>query len=408
MESVCGPSFAGNKLLVLTNYKSPNLRIVGIDPDHPERDRWIDIIPEREHRIDNFVVAGRTVCVSYTKNLASQIEAFDLTGIWRATVPCPPNGTARLFRRGIEADTLFYGFSSFDQPPTIFSYDTRSCEQKIWARSQVALDSSSVEVEQVRYQSTDGTDIPMFLVARKKQLLSGPPPVFLTGYGGFGVSFTPKFNAYSTFLMEQGLLLAVPNLRGGGEFGGAWYHAGRRHNRQNAIDDFNTAAEWLVAKGYTQRQKIAIGGGSNGGLLVAAALTQRPDLFRAVLCVGPLLDMLRFHIFDSASEWTDEYGSSENREDFFFLLGYSPYHHTEKGALYPAVLLISGDADTRCNPMHARKMAARLQAASNSGHPILLDYKPTWGHVPVQPLNQRIDSLTDRLAFICHELGVTV
>jgi prolyl oligopeptidase len=248
----------------------------------------------------------------------------------------------------------------------------------------------------------------MFLVSQPRRRHSGPLPTFLTGYGGFGTSLTPQFAAYSTYLVESGCLFAVANLRGGSEFGEPWHLAGKRQSRQNAIDDFISAAQWLLQQGHSLPGKLAIGGGSNAGLLVGAALTQRPDLFRAVICLGPLLDMLRYHLFDSAHMWVDEYGSADNPEDFFHLRALSPYHLVQEDASYPAVLVISGDADTRCNPMHARKMAAKLQANSRSGYPILLDYKPAWGHAPVQPLGARIEALTDRLAFVCHELGITV
>jgi prolyl oligopeptidase len=235
-----------------------------------------------------------------------------------------------------------------------------------------------------------------------------PLPTFVTGYGGFGSCVTPSFTAFTTFLIEQGVLFAVAALRGGSELGEQWHVAGKRENRQNTFDDFIAAAEWLLSQGRSARGRIAIGGGSNAGLLVGAAITQRPHLFRAAICLGPLLDMLRYHLFDFAAGWADEYGSPDDERDFHSLLSYSPYHRVQHGADYPAVLLISGDADTRCNPMHARKMAARLQAATRSEHPVILDYKPNWGHTPVQPLSTRIDSLADRLAFLCHELGVSV
>ncbi len=272
----------------------------------------------------------------------------------------------------------------------------------------MTFDPSSFEIEQVTYKSKDGTLVPMFLVAAKGRGFSKLLRTFLTGYGGFGISLTPQFGAYSTFLIEQGFLLAVTNLRGGGEFGEEWHRAGKRHNRQNAIDDFIAGAEWLLENGYAAPGKIAIGGGSNGGLLVAAALTQRPDLFRAVVCVGPLLDMLRYHLFDFANMWVDEYGTSEMEDDFPHILAYSPYHGVKERISYPAVFIVSGDADTRCNPMHARKMTARLQAATSSGRPILLEYNPSWGHTPLQSLTRRIEALTDRLAFVCHELEVSV
>jgi prolyl oligopeptidase len=200
----------------------------------------------------------------------------------------------------------------------------------------------------------------------------------------------------------------VPALRGGAELGEEWHQAGMRHQRQNSFDDFIACAEWLITNGYSAAGRIAIGGGSNAGLLVGAAITQRPELFRAAICLGPLLDMLRYHLFDFAAGWSDEYGTADDERDCKYLMDYSPYHKVRDDVAYPAVLLISGDADTRCNPMHARKMTARLQAATTSDHPILLDYKTAWGHTPVQPRSVRLDALTDRLAFVCHELGVAV
>lgn len=408
IESVFTPFFAGNKLFALTDWKSPNLRIVAIDPEHPERDQWVDVVPESSLRVKDFAAAADWICVTYVEHLTNKIEVFDLTGRRRNTVPCPAQGTARLLHRPLQSDTVFYTFSSLNRPPTIFSYVASNGKQCEWAKSPVTFDSSPIEMEQIHYKSKDGTLVPMFLVAQKGHLSSRPLPTFFTGYGGFGTSLTPQFNAYSTFLVEHGFLFAVTNLRGGGEYGEEWHRAGKRHNRQNAIDDFIAGAEWLLENRFAVPGRIAIGGGSNGGLLVGAALTQRPDLFHAVVCLGPLLDMLRYHLFDFGNMWIDEYGTSEVEEDFRHILAYSPYHAVEERVPYPALLLISGDADTRCNPMHARKMAARLQAATSSGRPILLDYKPTWGHAPLQPLTRRIEALTDRLAFICHELNVCV
>jgi prolyl oligopeptidase len=228
----------------------------------------------------------------------------------------------------------------------------------------------------------------------------------LTGYGGFGSCVTPRFTAFGTFLMEQGFLFAVPALRGGSELGEEWHLAGKRDKRQNSFDDFIAAAEWLLTQGRSAPRRIAIGGGSNAGLLVGAAVTQRPDLFCVAICLGPLLDMTRYHLFDFAAAWAEEYGSPNDEHDFQSLLAYSPYHRVQDGVQYPAILLISGDADTRCNPMHSRKMTARLQAANRSQGPVLIDYKPDWGHTPVQPLSTKIEAVTDRLAFICHELGI--
>jgi len=403
------PALIGDQIFALTDWKAPHLRVVTIDPDHPERDYWLDIIPESQHRIKHLLFIGGLICVEYIENISSRIEIFDRLGHRQNAVPCPPQGSVQLLSQPFENETLFYNYSSFQCPRTIFSYHIPTGEQTIWAKSPVQLDPSSFEVAQVHYKSKDGTEIPMFLVARKGWRSSGRPlPTFLSAYGGFGISRTPQFNAYSTFLVEHGFLFAFANLRGGGEFGEEWHRTAKRHNRQNAFDDFIAAAEWLITQGYAVPDKIAIGGGSNGGLLMGAALTQRPDLFRVVMCVGPLLDMLRYHLFDSARMWMDEYGTAEREDDFFHLHAYSPYHRVKEGAAYPSVMLISGDEDKCCNPMHARKMAARLQAATNSLRPILLEYKPKWGHLPVQPLTQRIEAVTDRLAFICHELGISL
>jgi prolyl oligopeptidase len=408
VEGLFSPMFAGGKLIALTDWKSPNGRIVSIDQDHSQRDEWHDIVPETEARIQGFAIAGRLIFVSLIENALARIETFDFSGRPCGTLPSPPRGTLRILPSRPDSDTLFYSFSSFSHPPAILRYNVGTRQQDVWAQCQVPFDPACIEVDRVEYVSKDGTRVPMFLVAQRGWKRLGSLPTFLTGYGGFGVSLTPQFTAYATFLMEQGFLFAVANLRGGSEFGEQWHLAGKRHNRQNAIDDFIAAAEWLLKEKYAARNRIGIGGGSNAGLLVGAALTQRPDLFRAVVCLGPLLDMLRYHKFDQANLWVDEFGSADNQDDFHSLQAYSPYHHVEDGAAYPAVMLISGDADMRCNPLHTRKMAARLQAATSSDHPILLDYKPVWGHTPVQPLSNRIETLTDRLTFICHELGVSL
>jgi prolyl oligopeptidase len=266
----------------------------------------------------------------------------------------------------------------------------------------------SVDIRQVWYSSKDGTRVPMFLLGKSGYRPAGNIPTVLTGYGGFGKTVTPKFSAFATFVVEHGGLFAVANIRGGSEFGEQWRLDGKRQKRQNAFDDFIAAAEWLVRAGYTRPARLAIAGASNGGLLVGAALTQRPNLFGAAICVGPLLDMLRYHSARFADGWIDEYGSAENRDDFPYLYAYSPYQRVRHGVLYPSVLLVSGDADTRCDPMHARKMTARLQAVGSPGRKTLLDYSPLRGHVAALPLSKRIDALTDRLAFLCEQLGLRV
>jgi prolyl oligopeptidase len=406
VEGCFVPFFVRGQLLAYTDLAAPNFRIVSIDLADADPTHWRDIVPESERRIQGFAVASDQIFVTRVDRFSTTVVAFRLDGNPSEGIPVAACGTVDLLNQTATSDKLFYDYTSISKPAAIYCYDTRKQEVLTWEEASLALDPSEIESVEVFYTSRDGTPVPLLLAARKGLLYSGPLPTFLTGYGGFGSCVTPRFTAFATFLIEQGFLFAVPALRGGSELGEQWHEAGMRGNRQKCFDDFIAAAEWLIAEGRSVADHVAIGGGSNAGLLIGAAITQRPDLFRAAVCLGPLLDMTRYSLFDFATEWEDEYGSPEDEQDFRSLLSYSPYHKVQNSVAYPALLLISGDADTRCNPMHARKMAARLQAATSSNRPILLDYKPTWGHVPVQPLNLRIDSLTDRLQFICHELDV--
>ncbi len=408
IEGCFAPFFACGQLLAYTDLAAPNFRIVRIDITDGDTAHWRDIVPESGRRIQQFSVAGDQIFITRIDHFSTWIEVFGLDGKRKQDLHFPPHGSVNLLNQAYTTDKLFYTFTSISKPAAVYCYDTREEKAFVWDEANVTFDSSGIAVEEVIYRSKDGTSVPLLLAARKDLLHSHFLPTFLTGYGGFGSCVTPRFTAFATFLIEQGFLFAVPALRGGSELGEEWHLAGRREKRQNSFDDFLAAAEWLLSKDYSAPGRIAIGGGSNAGLLVGAAITQRPDLFRAAICLGPLLDMARYHLFDFAAGWADEYGSPDDQQDFHTLLAYSPYHQVEVSAAYPAVMLISGDADTRCNPMHARKMAARLQAATTSGFPILLDYKSTWGHMPVQPLSARIEALTDRLAFVCCELGVQV
>jgi prolyl oligopeptidase len=402
MGGLFSPFFVGNQLCAVTDWQAPNYRVVAVDTGAPQLEAWREVVPQSSSRIQDIAAVGGQIFVTYIENLETTVKAFHLAG-QEQSMDCPSSGTIRLLNWQPENDTLFYRFTSFSHPPTVYYYNVHSEDQGVFARTAPPFDANSIGVERVWYRSKDGTQVPMSLVALKGSD-PGPRPIFLTGYGGFGASVTPQYAAYTTFLIEGGCVIAIPQLRGGSEFGGQWHSAGKRHNRQNAIDDFIAAAEWLLAQGLATPGKVAIGGGSNAGLLVAAALTQRPELFRVVVCLGPFLDMLRYQKFDDAGVYAGEYGCSDNPDDFAALLSYSPYHNIRAGVSYPAVMFISGDADTRCNPMHARKMTARLQSVASAGYPMLLDYKPTWGHMPVQSLSNRIEALTDRLAFICDAL----
>jgi len=411
LENIDGhftPFFVRGQLFAYTDVAAPNARIVRIELTNPDPAQWHDVVPESAQRIQDFAVAGEQIFVTLTDRFSTRVERFGLTGGQKKDLRSSGHGTIDLLNPTYSGADLFYRYTSMTEPPAVYCYDPREEKTSIWDRTNVPADPSLIAVEEVVYPSKDGTLVPLLLAARKDLIHNGPLPTFLTGYGGFGSCVTPRFTALATFLMEQGLLFAVPALRGGSELGEEWHFAGKRDKRQNAFDDFIAAAEWLFSKGRSAPGRIAIGGGSNAGLLVGAAVTQRPDLFRAAICLGPLLDMTRYHLFDFAASWAEEYGSPNDESDFHSLLAYSPYHRVQDGVDYPAILLISGDADTRCNPIHARKMAARLQAANHSEWPILLDYKPDWGHMPVQPLSAKIEAVTDRLAFICHELGIQV
>ena len=402
------PFFVRGQLLAYTDFAAPNFRIIRIDLANPNPSSWNDVVPESDKRIQQFAVAGDQVFVTRIDRFSTKVDVFGLDGKQKKSAGFPACGTIDFLNRTNAKENLFYSYTSISKPTAVCCYDTRREETVAWSDVNSPVDTSAIAVEETVYTSTDGTSVPLFLAARKDLLHPGPLPTFLTGYGGFGSCVTPRFTAFATFLLEQGFLFAVPALRGGSELGEQWHRAGKGGNRQNSFDDFVAAAEWLIREERSIPGRIAIGGGSNAGLLVGAAITQRPDLFRVAICLGPLLDMARYHLFDFAAGWADEYGSPEDQDDFQSLLAYSPYHHVLDRAAYPAVLLISGDADTRCNPMHARKMAARLQAATSSTRPVLLDYKTAWGHTPVQPFSTKIEALTDRLAFICHELGVHV
>jgi prolyl oligopeptidase len=408
IEGCFVPFFVCGQLLAYTDLAAPNFRIVRIDSVDPDPHHWHDVVPESDRYIQQFAVAADQVFVTRSDPFSTEIEIFGLDGTRKEATSFPACGTINLLNRPNATEKLFYSYTSISKPPAVHCYDARRKDVLAWDEANTPSDPCAIAIEETAYSSTDGTSVPLFLAARTDLLHSGPLPTFLTGYGGFGSCVTPRFSVFATFLMEQGFLLAVPALRGGSELGEQWHRAGKRENRQNSFNDFVAAAEWLIREQRSISSRIAIGGGSNAGLLVGAAITQHPELFCVAVCLGPLLDMARYHLFDFAAGWADEYGSPEDRGDFQCLMAYSPYHHVVDRVAYPAALLISGDADTRCNPMHARKMAARLQAATASSRPVLLDYKPAWGHAPIQPFSTKIEALTDRLAFVCHEIGVHV
>jgi prolyl oligopeptidase len=396
------------RLFATTNLNAPNLRVVEMAGFDSELSMWPEVVPEFSLPLKSFTVIDGRILAKYVNSSSPCIRIFDLKGTELHRLLFPDDETNTLQIHGSTPDEIFYKRESFINPPAIMRYVTKTEEHQLFAQTVVPQDTSDFVSIRLTYPSKDGTLIPMYLVAKKDISPSVIRPTILTGYGGFGTSMTPKFGILTSFMIEQGCLFALSCLRGGSELGEEWYLAARGRKRQNAFDDFISAAEWLVTSGYTTSAKLAIFGGSNSGLLMGAALTQRPDLFRAVLCIAPILDMLRYQHFDFARNWRSEYGVAEDPEDFAALHAYSPYHRVIDGVGYPAVLLVSGDMDMCCNPMHARKMAARLQTASTSGYPVVLDYNPARGHRPVMPLSERIKGLTDRLAFLCDQLEICV
>jgi prolyl oligopeptidase len=398
---------AHGRLFLRTNLDAPTYRLYSINPDQPGRASWSEIVPPRQDAVlEGARVAGNRLVLTYLERASSRLRLTDLNGERIQEVELPALGS--LFGIGAEWDgaEVFYGFSSYTVPPRVYRVDLSSDRAGIWKQVNADVDPSRYMVRQVSYPSKDGTSVSMFLVHSNQLSRNGDNPLYLTGYGGFNISMTPSFSRSLLLWLEQGGMLAIPNIRGGGEYGESWHQAGILEHKQNSFDDFIAAAEWLIREGYTRPERLAAAGGSNGGLLMGAALTQRPDLFRAVVIQVPLLDMLRYHRFLIARLWIPEYGSADDPAQFRWLRAYSPYHRVRDGIPYPAVLVATAESDTRVDPMHARKMVARLQAATTSGHPVLLRLEARAGHGAGKPLAKVLDELTDSWTFVFSELGV--
>jgi prolyl oligopeptidase len=398
---------AEGTLYLRTNLDAPNYRLFAVDPERPARDHWREVVPERPDAVlEGAPVIGGRLALLYLRNACSELRLADPDGGNVQTVALPAIGRVEGLSGEPELPTGYVAFSSFTFPTTIYALDPASGVLREYTGVNAPLDPSPYTVEQVWYDSTDGARVSMFLVHRRDLVRNGENPTVLTGYGGFNISRTPEFIKSIFLWLERGGVYALANLRGGGEYGEPWHRAGMLDQKQHTFDDFIAAAEFLIREGYTRSERLAIMGGSNGGLLVGAALTQRPDLFRAALCAVPLLDMLRYHRFEIARLWIPEYGDPDDPEQYRWLRAYSPYHHVRAGERYPAVLLVTAESDSRVDPMHARKMAARLQAASGSGLPVLLRIETKAGHGAGKPLAKTIAEQTDVWSFICRELGV--
>jgi prolyl oligopeptidase len=406
IEAYFQPDIAGDHVYMQTNWNASNNRILDVDLAHPARDQWREVVPEGDAAIESFSLTGGKIFVNALKNVTSTVRVYSTAGKLERTLDFVAPGTVANLSGRWAGDEAFFSYSSFAVPTTVERVAIPSGERSTWWKPDVPIDAASIDVQQVWYRSQDGTRIPMFVMSKKGLKRDGTAPTYLTGYGGFTISETPTYKPLAVLWVERGGVYALPNLRGGGEFGEAWHRAGMLKNKQNVFDDFTAAADWLVESRYTSPERLAISGGSNGGLLVGAAFTQHPEKFRAVVCAVPLLDMLRYHQFLVARFWVPEYGSSEDREQFQVLRAYSPYHHVTKGVKYPAVLFVSGDSDTRVDPLHARKMTALMQASTGSGRPVLLHYDTQLGHSGSgKPVGKQIDDLTVELTFLYWQLG---
>ena len=387
-----------------TNKDAPKGKVIAIDTRDPAPGKWVEVIPEQAETLRGVSIVNDTFIASYLKDAHTQVKLHDLKGKFRREVAFPTLGTAAGFGGKRKDTETFYAFTTFTAPTTIYRYDMKTGESTVFKRPKVDFNPDDYETTQVFYASKDGTKIPMFLSHKKGLKLDGSNPTYLYGYGGFNIALTPAFSPANIVWMERGGVYAQPGLRGGGEYGEAWHQGGTKLNKQNVFDDFIGAAQWLIDHKITSSPKLAIGGGSNGGLLVGACLTQRPDLFGAALPAVGVLDMLRFHKFTIGWAWIDDYGSSDNAEQFKYLSTYSPLHNVKPGTSYPATMITTADHDDRVVPAHSFKFAATLQAAQSGDAPILIRIETKAGHGAGKPTSKIIEEAADRWAFLFRSL----
>ncbi len=405
------PQPAGDRFIVLTNRNAPNSRVISVDPLHPEEANWKELVPEAASPIEEFTVSGGKIYAMYLEDVKSRIKIFDAPSDgskakFLQDVKLPAAGTAGSLVGEWNSDDLFYTFESFAYPPSIHRVINATGADSVWAATKAPVVSADYELNQIFYKSKDGTRVPMFLFHKRGIKPNGNLPVQLYGYGGFTVSETASFSPFVLTWADAGGVFALANIRGGGEYGEKWHEAGAGANKQNVFDDFIGAAEWLIANKYTNPKRLAIRGGSNGGLLVGAAMVQRPELFQSVLCTVPLLDMLRFQKFLVARFWVPEYGSADDPKQFEYLRKYSPYQNVKPSVDYPAVMFVTGDGDTRVAPLHARKMTALVQASTTGKRPVMLHYDMEAGHSAGLAASKKVEDDADQLLFLMGTLGV--
>jgi len=403
-DALYGVEVDRDRFFVRTNEGAPRYRVFKVDPAHPERARWTEIVPERQDAtLDSSGIVGHHLALSYLKDVVTKPELRDEDGKLVRAIDLPTLGTVTTISGNPDDDLVYYAFDSFTYPTEIFETSVKTGKTTSWYKLEVPVDPSRYAVEQLFATSRDGTRVPFFVVHARDFVKNGATPTILYGYGGFQVAETPEFRSSIFPWLEHGGIWVSANLRGGSEYGEEWHRHGMRHEKQHVFDDYIAVAEELVKEGFTRPEKLAALGGSNGGLLVGAAITERPDLFRVALCAVPLLDMVRYHLFGSGKTWIEEYGSADDAEDFKALFAYSPYHHVTKGTKYPATLLMSADSDDRVDPMHARKFAAELQWASTGG-PVLLRVEKHSGHGGADLVRSAVERLADEYAFALDQM----
>ena len=408
-DAIFIPKWASHEtILIYTNYKTPNWKIMSTSTNQKEPGikEWKTIIPEGQHPIEKWDVTAHALIIETIENVCSKLKHFSLEGKVIREISLPTLGTISDIQGNIGSNHIYFSFTSFLIPNSIYVYDTSSQTLELFRKTESGINPNNFESHQVWFTSKDGTHIPMFLIHKKGIKQNAKNPVLLYGYGGFNISLTPSFSKNFIPFLEAGGMWAEANLRGGGEFGEAWHKAGTLKNKQNVFNDFIAAAEWLIKNNYTTHSQLAIMGGSNGGLLTGAATTQRPDLFKAVICRVPVLDMLRYHKFNGGYHWIRDYGDPDSPHMFNYLLNYSPYHNIKVGEKYPAMMIATGDHDDRVHPMHAYKFTARIQKATASKNPILLRVQEQAGHAGAVSVNRLIEEQSDIWAFLFDQLDM--
>jgi len=398
----------GDQLLLLTNQDAPNYKVVSVDPQKPAAANWTTIVPEQQQVLQMASTGGGKLFCSFLKDACTQVKQFDLDGKNGKEITLPGLGTASGFGAHKTDQHLYYSFTSYTHPATIFKYDISTGQSTLYKKAEVKFNTGDYETKQVFYPSKDGTQVPMFITYKKGIKLDGNNPTLLYAYGGFNISITPSFSISNIAFLENGGVYCVANLRGGAEYGEQWHQAGMLDKKQNVFDDFIAAAEYLIREKYTSSEKLAIRGRSNGGLLIGACMTQRPELFRVAFPQVGVMDMLRYHKFTVGWGWAVEYGSSENKDQFSYLIKYSPLHNIRKGTCYPATMVTTADHDDRVVPAHSFKFAATLQAAQSCDNPTLIRIDSKAGHGAGKPTDKQIDEETDIWSFLFYNMGVNL